>query len=212
MLITKMFTFGVFSTNCFVVFAKDSRDALIVDPGLVSPGEVDEVTLFIKANLLKLKLIINTHGHPDHSCGNGLIKDIFHIPICIHEDDAYMFGQSGWETARYFGFDCVSPSANFLLHEGDYVKFGEEALRVIHSPGHSSGSILLVGKGEVFTGDTLFAGSIGRTDFPGSSENEMQISLRKLLSLSDSFVVYPGHGPVTTINEEKRTNPFLQRL
>jgi len=98
------------------------------------------------------------------------------------------------------------------LHDGDFVKFGKTTLKVIHTPGHSRGSISLLGEKEVFTGDTLFAGSIGRMDFPESSESDMKLSLRKLANLPNHFVVYPGHGPTTTIGEEKRSNPFLQWL
>jgi len=161
---------------------------------------------------LDLKFIVNTHGHPDHTCGNQAIKDKFRASLCVHQDDAFMLGESGMETARYFGFNCVSPPADILLREGSYVKFGDVTLRVIHTPGHSFGSVVLLGEEEVFTGDTLFAGSIGRTDFPASSDREMQISLRKLLNLPNNLVVYPGHGPETTMGEEKRINPFLSNL
>jgi glyoxylase-like metal-dependent hydrolase (beta-lactamase superfamily II) len=181
----------------------------VIDPGFGYQSEVDEVIAFVRGNGLELKLIINTHGHPDHSCGNAVLKDTFHVPICIHLDDAFMLGKSGRETARYFGFDCVSPPADILLQEGGYIKLGDVTLKVLHTPGHSLGSISLIGETEVFTGDALFAGSVGRTDFPGSSDVEMQNSLRKLKRLPDYFKVYPGHGPTTTIGEEKRVNPFL---
>jgi hydroxyacylglutathione hydrolase len=209
---TTMFTGGILAANCYVVNCKDTLQAAIIDPGFDIQQELDEVTSYIAKNNLKPKFIINTHGHPDHTCGNQALKDEFHVPICIHEDDAYMLGEKGKETARYFGFDTVSPAADILLREGGYVKFGDVILRVVHTPGHSLGSIVLLGETEVFTGDTLFAGSIGRTDFPGSSDQEMQVSLHKLTRLPDYFVVYPGHGPKTTIGEEKRVNPFLRSL
>jgi glyoxylase-like metal-dependent hydrolase (beta-lactamase superfamily II) len=212
MLKTKMFTVGTFSTNCYVVHCKDTQQAVVIDPGLFSQREVDEIVSYVENNLLDLKFIVNTHGHPDHTCGNQVLKEKFHVPICIHQDDAYMLGESGRETARYFGFECVSPPADILLREGSYVKFGDVNLCVVHTPGHSFGSVVLLGETEVFTGDTLFAGSIGRTDFPASSDREMQTSLRKLLSLPDYFVVYPGHGTETTMGEEKRVNPFLNDL
>jgi glyoxylase-like metal-dependent hydrolase (beta-lactamase superfamily II) len=123
-----------------------------------------------------------------------------------------MLGDSGKDTARYFGYNSVSPAADILLQDGDYVTFGDIVLRVVHTPGHSFGSVVYLGETEIFAGDTLFAGSIGRTDFPGSSDREMQVSLKKLVQLPDYFVVYPGHGPQTTIGEEKRVNPFLQSL
>jgi hydroxyacylglutathione hydrolase len=212
MLMTKMFAVGLLSANCYVVNCKDTSEAAVIDPGFGSTSEADEIIAYITRNNLDLKFIIDTHGHPDHTCGNQALKDKFSVPICIHENDAYMLGESGRETARYFGFDSVSPPADMLLHEGGYVKFGDVTLRVVHTPGHSLGSVVLLGETEVFTGDTLFAGSIGRTDFPGSSDPEMQRSLRKLLRLPDYFVVYPGHGPATTMGEEKRVNPFLQGL
>lgn len=95
------------------------------------------------------------------------------------------------------------------MQDGDHVKFGNINLKVVHAPGHSGGSIIVIGSSEVFTGDSLFAGSIGRTDFPGSSNLDMNVTLRKLIRLPDSYIVYPGHGPTTTIGEEKRNNPFL---
>lgn len=207
-----MFTVGPLATNCYVVNCQDTLQAAVVDPGLASQHEVDEVTSYIVGNRLGLKFLVDTHGHPDHTCGSQALKERFHIPICIHKDDAYMLGESGKETALYFGFNCVSPPADILLREGSYIKFGDVTLRVLHTPGHSFGSVVLLGETEVFTGDTLFAGSIGRTDFPASSDREMQLSLRKLLSLPDYFVVYPGHGPKTTMGEEKRINPFLRTL
>ena len=212
MLKVKMFEVGMLATNCYVANCTETKEAVVIDPGFGSQREVDEIESFIKENYLKLKYIVNTHGHPDHSCGNGLIKASFNVQICIHEADAYMLGESGRSVAKYFGYDCVSPAADILLREGDSVKFGNVNLKVLHSPGHSAGGILLLGEKEVFTGDTLFAGSIGRTDFPGSSERDMHLSLRKLLHLPDFFVAYPGHGPVTTVGEERRVNPFLLGL
>jgi hydroxyacylglutathione hydrolase len=209
---TKMFSVGILSANCYVLNCKDTLQAAVIDPGFGGQREADDVISYITKNNLDLKFIINTHGHPDHTCGNQALKDRFQVPICIHEDDAYMLGESGKETAHYFGFDTVSPPADMLLHEGSYINFGEVTLRVVHTPGHSLGSVVLLGETEVFTGDTLFAGSIGRIDFPGSSEREMTASLRVLLSLPDYFVVYPGHGPETTIGLEKKVNPFLLDL
>ncbi len=212
MLMTKMFTVGALSTNSFVVNCQETLQAAVIDPGLVSRSEIGVISSYIIENGLELKFIVNTHGHPDHTCGNKAVKDRFHVPICIHQADAYMLGETGLETARYFGYDCVSPPADIILGDGNYVKFGNVALRVLHTPGHSFGSIVLLGETEVFTGDTLFAGSIGRTDFPGSSEGEMWTSLRKLVKLPDDFAVYPGHGLASTMGEEKRVNPFLRTL
>jgi len=212
MLMLKMFSVGYLSANCYVVNCRETKEAVIIDPGFSSDQEAEKIISFMKSYDLKLKFIINTHGHPDHTCGNGLMKRCFNAPICIHKDDAYMLGDSGIETARYFGFSSVSPSADILLTDCDYVKFGDVTLKVIHSPGHSRGSVLFIGETELFSGDTLFAGSIGRTDFPGSSNSLMQTSLKRLLQFPDYFMVYSGHGPSTTIAEERRVNPFLQDL
>jgi hydroxyacylglutathione hydrolase len=211
-LMTKAFEVGDLGSNCYVVCCKDTLQAAIIDPGFTNPKEAQEIFTHIAQNNLEPKFIVNTHGHPDHTCGNQTIKDRYHIPICIHQDDAYMLGETGKETARYFGFDRLSPPADILLQEGSYIKFGDVSLHVVHAPGHSLGSVVLLGETEVFTGDTLFAGSIGRTDFPGSSDREMQVSLRKLVRLPDYFVVYPGHGPSTNMGSEKRVNPFLTSL
>lgn len=206
----KMFTVGELFTNCYVVGCEKTKDAIIVDPGFSSRFDAEKIFKFIENNSLSLKNIINTHGHPDHTCGNGIIKEKFGVPIYIHEQDAYMLGDVGRKIATFFGFNNFSPPADALLHDGDLIRFGNVILRVIHTPGHSRGSISLLGEKEVFTGDTLFAGSIGRTDFPESSEEDMNSSLKKLAMLPDNFIVYPGHGPKTTIGEEKRSNPFLQ--
>jgi len=211
-MIVQMFTVGRFLTNCYVVGCGQTKEAIIIDPGFDDPLEAERVYKFIDENVLTLKFIVNTHGHPDHTCGNGIVKKRFHVSILIHEYDAHMVGKTSNKIAGFFGFEIFSPPADVLLHSGDIVKFGKIALKVIHTPGHSRGSISLLGEKEVFTGDTLFAGSIGRTDFPESSKSEMPHSLRKLANLPNHLVVYPGHGPMTTIAKEKRSNPFLEFL
>ncbi len=128
-LITKTFEVGIFSTNCHVSNCEKTREAVIIDPGFDNPVEARTITSYIRDNGLRLKFIIDTHGHPDHTCGNGVIKRIFHVPILIHESDAYMLGESGKSTSGFFGFDDVSPPADMLLHDGDSVKFGKETLR-----------------------------------------------------------------------------------
>jgi hydroxyacylglutathione hydrolase len=209
-MIERMFTVGRFFTNCYVVSCRQTNEAIIIDPGFDDRSEADRIFKFVGRSALTLKFIVNTHGHPDHTCGNEMTKEEFHIPILIHESDAHMLGISGEAIAKFFGFEHSSPQADVLLHDGDLVIFGRAALKVVHTPGHSCGSISLLGEKEVFAGDTLFSGSIGRTDFPESSAEDMKLSLRKLASFPDQLIVYPGHGPATTIGEEKRNNPFLQ--
>lgn len=208
-MIIQMFTVGRLFTNCYILACQESKEAIIIDPGFDNTSEAENIFKFIEENALKLKFVVNTHGHPDHICGNGIIKRKFQTPILVHEKDAFMLGTLGKVIAKFFGFNSSSPSADTILKDGDHVKFGEIALEVMHTPGHSPGSISLIGENEVFTGDTLFAGSIGRTDLPQSSESDMKESLNRLANLPDDFKVYPGHGPTTTIIEEKRSNPFL---
>jgi glyoxylase-like metal-dependent hydrolase (beta-lactamase superfamily II) len=204
-----MFTVGKLFTNCYIVACSETKEAIIIDPGFESVSEAEKVFKFIEEKALKPKFVVNTHGHPDHICGNGLVKGKFQTPILIHEKDAFMLGRLGRVIAKFAGFENSSPSADALLKDGDIISFGKINLKVMHTPGHSPGSISLVGKKEVFTGDTLFAGSIGRTDIPRGSVLDIKESLRKLACLPDDFKVYPGHGPTTTIGEEKRSNPFL---
>ncbi len=206
------FVVGAFFTNCYIVACEKTREAIIIDPGFDSEREGEKIFKTFKENSLKLKYIVNTHGHPDHTCGNGIVKEKIDVPILIHEFDAHMLGETSKGIAGFFGFKNFSPKADVLLHDGDIIKFGELVLKVMHTPGHSRGSISLMGEKEVFSGDTLFMGSIGRIDFPESSEKEMYQSLKKLTYLPDHFVVYPGHGPATTIGEEKCSNPFLTEL
>lgn len=209
-MIVQKFTVGRFLTNCYVLGCEQTREAIIIDPGFDDGSESQKIFRYIKENFSKLNFILNTHGHPDHTCGNEAVKEKFQVPILIHEHDAYMLKGSDNELSKFFEFEVSSPPADTLLHDEDLMKFGKITLKVMHTPGHTRGGISLLGEGEVFTGDTLFAGSIGRTDFPESSESEMKRSLRELANLPDRLVVYPGHGPTTTMGEEKRNNPFLQ--
>lgn len=211
-MITRMFTVGEFQTNCYVLNCEQTKETIIIDPGFANNFEAQKIFSYLVENALATKLVLNTHGHPDHTIGNGIVKEKFHVPIYIHERDAHMLGKSGKKIAGFFGLESFSPPADKQLQDGDLVKFGRIQLKVMCTPGHSRGSISLLGEKEVFTGDTLFSGSIGRTDFPDSSEDDMRFSLKKLAILPDHFVVYPGHGPATTIGEEKRNNPFLQWL
>ncbi len=192
----KMFTVGMLAANCFLVGNTETNEAIIVDPGFDRESEAKTIINEIERNEFEVKYIINTHGHPDHNGGNRILKDYTKAPILIHEYDASLLS---------------NPPADRKLRDGDLIEIGSIKLRVVHTPGHSKGSIILLGSDVVFSGDTLFAGSIGRFDLPGGSLNELVNSLKNsLLTLPDHVKVYPGHGPVSTIGEERRYNPFLQ--
>jgi len=210
-MIIKMFTFGMYLTNCYVVGCEETKEAIVIDPGFDRDREAEEVLKFIEQNGLHVKYIINTHGHADHTAGNGIIKKATGALILIHENDAIMLTTVAKTLSRVFGLRVTSPPADRTLHDGNVIEVGRVKLVVLHTPGHSKGGISLLGDKVVFSGDTLFAGSIGRTDLPGASFKEIMQSIKtKLVTLPDSFKVYPGHGPLTTIGEEKKHNPFLQ--
>ena len=195
----KTFTVGVLATNCYVVSCLETKKSIIIDPGLGSASEASKIIQFTKKNNLEMEYIVNTHGHSDHISGNLVLKKKFDVPICINSYDAYFLDRLDGNVEK-----------PILLGDQREVKFGRTTLKVLHTPGHTLGSISLVGKAQVFTGDTLFAGGIGRTDFPESSENEMKLSLRKLMKLPDNFIIYPGHGPQSSIIQERHFNPFLK--
>ena len=196
------FTVGVLSTNYYVVSCPETREAIIIDPGFGASYEGEQIIRYVDAGTLKVKFIVNTHGHFDHINGDVVLKRKYVVPVCIHRYDAQSLNDLGGDI----------PPDNVLLEDGEVVKFGQVMLKVMHTPGHTPGGISFVGEKIVFTGDTLFAGGIGRTDFEGGSDRDMRRSLKKLLGLPNNYSVYPGHGFVSTIGEEKRVNPFLRWL
>lgn len=207
-----MFTVGLLYTNCYIVGCTKTKKALIIDPGFNKKAEAESIMKEVNKKDLQIRYIVDTHGHPDHTAGNKIMKEAIDAPILIHEYDAPKLTDTKKNLSRMFGFNVASPPADKTLKEGDVIQVGEVRLKVLHTPGHSRGSISLLGQDAVFTGDTLFAGSIGRYDFPDSSSKEIVRSLKRLSMLPDHFRMYPGHGPTSTIGEEKRHNPFLQNL
>ena len=201
---------GFMDVFCYIVSCPSSREALVIDPA----GDEERVAEKISRKGLTLKYIVNTHGHADHTCGNKKMKELTGADIVMHEEDDRIFNSPEGQTmAKQMGF-TLSPHADVFVKDGDDIIAGDVSLRVIHSPGHSPGGICLLGEGNLFTGDTLFVGGIGRTDLPGSSYAQFMDSIkRRLLSLPDDTIVWPGHDygerPTSTIGEERRSNPFL---
>jgi glyoxylase-like metal-dependent hydrolase (beta-lactamase superfamily II) len=192
--------------NCFILGCEQTKEAAVIDPG----DDTDKILLSLAESALTVKFIINTHGHFDHVGGNMRMKSATGAEIVIHPLDAHMLGSLS-STAAAWGLPSEdSPPPDRTVEDGDTLSFGNITLTVIHTPGHSPGGISLFGNGNVFVGDTLFAGSIGRTDFPGGDYGTLVSSIRnKLFVLGDDVRVFTGHGPETTIGREKKYNPFV---
>jgi len=205
----KRFVVGELNTNCYLIACEESKKAVVIDPG----GEeaVDSILNILQKNNFDLKYIINTHGHIDHIIGNNLLKLKTEALLLIHRLDANMLVDGNKNISFFMGKEICSPHADKLLEAGDEICLGTLKLKVIHTPGHTLGGISLVLNNIVFTGDTLFAGGIGRSDLPGGSYQDLIKSIKgKLLVLGDDKIIYPGHGPDSTIGEERRTNLYLK--
>jgi hydroxyacylglutathione hydrolase len=199
-----------FQENTYVVWRPERRDALVVDPGL----EPDAILAFLDEQQLDVAAILNTHGHADHIAGNEAMKERYpQAPLIIGINEAALLTDANLNLSAPFGMAIVSPPADQLVNEGDVLDLAGIRLEVREIPGHSPGHIVFIVAGEptiVFGGDVLFRGSIGRTDFPGGSFDRLAAGIRtKLYTLPDDTVVYSGHGPVTKVGHEKRTNPFV---
>jgi glyoxylase-like metal-dependent hydrolase (beta-lactamase superfamily II) len=182
-------------------------EALVIDPG----GDPGEILAFLARERLRCRHVVNTHGHFDHIGGNRELMGATSASLLAHEGDAPMFGKAAVQ-ARFFMLHADnSPQPDRYLRDHEEVRVGAVSLRVIHTPGHSPGGITLVAPGVAFCGDLVFHGSVGRTDLPGGSERILLESIRRhIMTLPDDTVLYPGHGPETTVGLEKRQNPFFQ--
>ncbi|BBO90929.1 MBL fold metallo-hydrolase [Desulfosarcina ovata] len=212
-MIIRQMALGPIQANCFILGCEETRQAVVIDPG----DDIDRILTTLADDRLTVVHIINTHGHFDHVGANKRLKEVTGADILIHSDDAPMLSKLSAAAAAWGMSAENSPAADRLLENGDTITFGVHTLTVLHTPGHSPGGICLYTEyqegGEtrkaVFVGDTLFAGSIGRTDFPGGSFDVLINSIRtRLFSLDDDVKVYPGHMGSTTIGYEKRSNPF----
>jgi glyoxylase-like metal-dependent hydrolase (beta-lactamase superfamily II) len=197
---------GPLQVNCYIVFDEKTKEAIVIDPG----DDAQEILHLVNGKGLKVKYIVNTHAHFDHVGANKQIRDATGAELLIHEADNNLLGGTA-NQARMFGMTAPSsPKADRYVKHGDVIKAGDISLKVLHTPGHSAGGISLAGDGVVFTGDALFAGSIGRTDLMGGDLMTLITSIKEhLMTLPDDTVVLSGHGPQSTIGEERRDNPFL---
>lgn len=197
---------GPLDTNCYLVYCQETLDCVVIDPG----AEAERIFPLIVELGLKPVVILNTHGHIDHIGANKDVKDKFNIPLCIHSFDSPLLEKIQEFELSFFLGAKESPPADRLLKDQDTIRFGKSSLRVVHTPGHTRGSVSFLGDGILFSGDTLFFGGVGRTDLPGGSTKDLEKSIRdKILTLPPETIVLPGHGPLTTVSEEKESNPFL---
>lgn len=195
-------------TNCYLVYCDTASIGAIIDPGDISEALLER----IQELKLKIKYIINTHAHIDHIEGNDWFRKAVRAPVLVHYNDWPLY-ENPHKNMSVMSPRVVSvPKADISLKGGEQLHLGKISFEVVHTPGHTGGSICLMGEGILFTGDTLFAGSIGRVDLPGGSHEVMMSTLKnKIIPLDDNLIVLPGHGPSSTLKKEKAANPFLVR-
>ncbi len=206
----KRFALGMLWTNCYVLSSR-TGDAVVVDPG----GPTEEVQSYLKEENLTLRWVLLTHGHGDHIFGVGELRPLASSGVAICEEDAPCLVSSGENLSRHMAQQVELEPADRLLKDGDVLAVGDMKIEIVATPGHTRGGCCYyASEGDdavLISGDTLFARSVGRTDLPGGDEATLLVSLGKLTGFPDSLKVYPGHGPATTIGEERALNPFWLR-
>jgi glyoxylase-like metal-dependent hydrolase (beta-lactamase superfamily II) len=207
-MIIKRLVVGSLEENCYIIGDEETREAIVIDPG----DEPDRIIETIKDNGFNIKAIICTHAHFDHIGAIAEIKRETDAMVLLHKGDMELY-KNAKDQAAMWGYDVDDmPEPDGYLNEGDSIRVGNLSFRVLHTPGHSPGGICLYGEGVVFTGDTLFQGSVGRTDLYGGNISELKSSFKRLLELPEETTVFSGHGPSTTIGTEKRENLFIEEL
>jgi hydroxyacylglutathione hydrolase len=208
-MIVKMLVVGPLASNCYIVGSSSTKQGMIIDPG----AEAGTILKTVQQMGLSVSLIVITHAHIDHIDALRAVKERTNAQFAIHEAEKELLSAAPMRVLIPLGLTPFKspPQPDRLLKDGDLIDVGDLHFEVLHTPGHSPGGICLSGHGVVFSGDTLFNFGIGRTDFPGGSYESLMKSIReKLMVLPDETIVYPGHGPATTIGDERRGNPFLQ--
>ncbi|KJS02962.1 MAG: beta-lactamase [Peptococcaceae bacterium BRH_c4a] len=197
---------GPMDNNCYIIGCGETREAAVVDPG----AEGGRILKKLEELKLDCRCIILTHGHADHIGALGQVAEATKSLVMIHAEDAGMLTSPGKNLSMLIGSNLKFKGPDRLLQDGDIVSVGKERLKIIHTPGHTRGGISILAGNRLMTGDTLFAGSVGRSDFPGGNHDQMIRSIKeKLMVFPPETPVYPGHGPASTVGEEARHNPFL---
>ncbi|MFN3479790.1 MAG: MBL fold metallo-hydrolase [Thermodesulfovibrionales bacterium] len=207
-MLIKQIAVGPLQSNCFIIGDEVTAESIVVDPG----DEPDLIMDVINGNGLKVSYIVCTHGHFDHVGAVSDIKGKTGAKVVIHKDEIDIY-HAARDMAAFWGYEVERlPEPDILVDDGDKIRIGNMSFTIIHTPGHSPGGICLYGEGIVVTGDTLFAGSVGRTDFYGGDMNKLKESFHRLMKLPGETKVLPGHGPDSTISIEKRDNPFASEF
>lgn len=198
---------GPLETDCYIVHCSETKECAIVDPG----ADPEKIIHFISESGLMPKVILNTHGHVDHVGANRDMKEKYDIPLLIHEADEGMLNHSIQSQLSFLLGAKKSPDPDGFLEEKKIITVGNSKMEVLHTPGHSPGSVCFLAEDFLLSGDTLFCGGVGRTDLPGGSWGELERSIReKILVLPEELRIFPGHGPSSTVGQEKHSNPFIR--
>lgn len=206
-MIVEKLSSGVYGANCYIVASENTKDGIVIDPADNTEGLLE----LIKNKDLNIKYIILTHGHGDHIGGIKELKESTNSEILIHKEDKEMLENKELNLSSQMPMVTVEIKPDKVLEDGEIIDFGSLKAEIIHTPGHTKGCICIKIDNNIFTGDTLFKGSIGRTDLYGGSYESIISSIKdKLMAYDDETKVYPGHGPMSTIGYERNTNPFLK--
>ncbi|MBN8569869.1 MAG: MBL fold metallo-hydrolase [Ignavibacteria bacterium] len=202
-----------FAMNCYIYFDENTKEGVIFDPAAYIPDEENQIKKIIEDNGIKIKYIINTHGHIDHIMGNKFAKDYFNVPILMHEKDMPFYKNILKQGAMY-GLDVIEPPpVDEFIDENSKIKVGDVEFKILHTPGHSPGSLTFIDdtNKNIFCGDVIFKDSIGRTDLMFGDYDELMNSINNVLlpTVQDDYTLHPGHMEITTVGREKEHNPFL---
>ena len=207
MIKTEIILSGEFEVNCYIIYDDTSKKAIIIDPGQDGKKVIDKIE-----NLkLKPELLINTHGHFDHTYSDDIIRQKYNIPLAIHKDDTEMLSDANKNFSTIIGNPMIIDKADIIFDKEETKETSFCKYSIIHTPGHSEGSICILINNILFAGDTVFKDSIGRTDLYGGNYDELILSLQKLKKLPQDLIIYPGHGPFTTLKDELKNNMYFNQ-